>query len=268
MTVQWYEDGKQFSESSVHLNVTVRDWMIPLRDSMIYQCALMEEQVCVSYQYFNLYIKRQYVVVSEGEEAVLSCFNQDDPHGTETWWDNRYYTLKWDPSSLSRTEKQIYVTDGRTTGNYSLVFTTLMINHTGWYSCWNDINTPFTINVYYLLVFLKSDLLTEFFSEGEQVVLRCNSDITEYDRVVWFRRTAEGEHVFLDTDYELAHLEYLYYRINASHPGSFMVLSNLTLKDTGEYWCGIFYNGECVSVTKTLLLQWDPFGINSMFYTE
>ncbi|KAL1005256.1 hypothetical protein UPYG_G00056720 [Umbra pygmaea] len=260
MTAQWYERGEQLPESSVHLNVT-------MRNRMSYQCALMEEQLCVSHQSFYLYIKRQYVVVSEGEEAVLSCFNQDDPNGTKTWWEYNYNTLKWDPSSLSSTEKQMYVTDGRTTGNYSLVFTSLMLNHTDVYRCWSDINTPFIKEVYNLLVFLKSDLLTEFFSEGEQVVLRCNSNITEYNRVVWFRHTAEGEHVFLDTDYNLLYMDQvLYERINASHPGSFLVFSNLTLKDTGEYWCGLFYRDECVSATKTHLLEWDHSVMNSTFH--
>uniref|UniRef100_A0A6Q2WPY6 Ig-like domain-containing protein n=1 Tax=Esox lucius TaxID=8010 RepID=A0A6Q2WPY6_ESOLU len=112
-----------------------------------------------------------------------------------------------------------------------------------------------------------SEPLSVFFSVGEEVVLRCDSDLIESDRVVWYRRTPEGDNVFLDTKYPQVNLaQDLDGRINATATRSFLALSNLSLMDTGEYWCGVFYEGVCVSVTKTLLLVWDPFGINSTFY--
>uniref|UniRef100_A0A6Q2YM83 Ig-like domain-containing protein n=1 Tax=Esox lucius TaxID=8010 RepID=A0A6Q2YM83_ESOLU len=122
--------------------------------------------------------------------------------------------------------------------------------------------------VFDLLVCPKSDPLTEFFSEGEEVVLWCNSNLTESDRVVWYRQTAQVDDVILDTGpNKLANFpEDLDGRINASDPQSFLVLFNLSLADSGEYWCAVFYKGVCVSVTKTVLVEWDPFGINSMFY--
>lgn len=123
------------------------------------------------------------------------------------------------------------------------------------------------IKEYDFLVCPKAELLTEFFSEGEEVVLSCNSDLTESDRLVWYRRTAQLDDVILDTRVQLANLpQDLVGRMNASHPPSFLVLSNLSLADSGEYWCAVFYEGLHVSVTKTLLLVWDPFGINSTFY--
>uniref|UniRef100_A0A6Q2XB83 Ig-like domain-containing protein n=1 Tax=Esox lucius TaxID=8010 RepID=A0A6Q2XB83_ESOLU len=119
----------------------------------------------------------------------------------------------------------------------------------------------------YILVCPNSVPLTEFFSKGEEVVLICNSDLTESDRVVWYRQTAQGNQGILDTQFNLANYpEDLDGRINASDTHSFLVLSNLSLSDSGEYWCAVFYEGVCVSVTKTVLVEWDPFGINSMFY--
>ncbi|KAJ8003300.1 hypothetical protein DPEC_G00167990 [Dallia pectoralis] len=124
------------------------------------------------------------------------------------------------------------------------------------------------IKAYELLVCPKSEPLTEFFSEGEEVVLRCNSNITESVRVVWYRKTRHVDDVIMDTRRKnLANYpEDLLGRMNASNPAYYLVLSNLSLADSGEYWCAVLYRGVCVSVTKTVLVEWDPFGINSTFY--
>ncbi|KAJ7992188.1 hypothetical protein DPEC_G00275940 [Dallia pectoralis] len=124
------------------------------------------------------------------------------------------------------------------------------------------------IKGYELLVCPKSEPLTEFFSEGEEVVLRCNSDITESDRVVWHRNTGHVDYVIMDKELfvQKNYPKDLIGRLNASNPPYYLVLSNLSLADSGEYWCAVLYEGVCLSVTKTVLVEWDPFGINSTFY--
>ncbi|KAJ8014494.1 hypothetical protein DPEC_G00040810 [Dallia pectoralis] len=176
----------------------------------------------------------------------------------------------WDSRRLTRGGNQMYVSDGRTSGNYSLVIPSLMLNHTGFYECYekSTFMEKTFIKAYELLVFPKSEPLTEYFSDGEEVVLRCNSDITESDRVVWYRKTGHLEHAIMETGPAAPanYPEDLVGRINASDPPYYLVLSNLSLADSGEYWCAVFYEGVCVSVTKTILVEWDPFGINSTFY--
>uniref|UniRef100_A0A6Q2XAM0 Ig-like domain-containing protein n=1 Tax=Esox lucius TaxID=8010 RepID=A0A6Q2XAM0_ESOLU len=135
------------------------------------------------------------------------------------------------------------------------------------YHGWNVQEMDTVIKGYELQVCPKSEPLTEFFSEGQEVVLSCNSDLTESDRVVWYRQTSLVDDVILDTKYKLANFpKDLDDRINVPNPPSFLVLSKLSLADSGEYWCAVFYKEVCVSVTKTDLYIWEPFGINSMFY--
>ncbi|KAJ7992134.1 hypothetical protein DPEC_G00275390 [Dallia pectoralis] len=177
--------------------------------------------------------------------------------------------FSWDSSELTKSKYQMYVSDGRTTGNYSLVIPSVMLNHTGRYLCYNKQPTRDKIIKHYvLLVCPKSEPITEFLFEGEEVVLRCNSDITESDRVVWYRKTGHVGNVIKDKEpyKQTNYPKDLVGRINASNPPYYLVLSNLSLADSGEYWCAVFYERVCVSVTKTVLVEWDPFGINSTFY--
>ncbi|KAJ7992073.1 hypothetical protein DPEC_G00274780 [Dallia pectoralis] len=175
--------------------------------------------------------------------------------------------ISWDSSELTKSKYQMYVSDGRTTGNYSLVIPSVELNHTGRYQCNNK--QPMRdkiIKAYELLVCPESEPLTEFFSK--RVVLRCNCDITETDRVVWYRNTGHVGNVIKDTGLfkQTKYPEDLVGRLNASNPPYYLVLSNLSLADSGEYWCAVLYEGDCLSVTKIVLVEWDPFGINSTFY--
>uniref|UniRef100_A0A3P8Y5J9 Ig-like domain-containing protein n=1 Tax=Esox lucius TaxID=8010 RepID=A0A3P8Y5J9_ESOLU len=209
-----------------------------------------------------------YVGLTVGEEAVLPCFNHGDPNGTETKWKTKQITISWDSNQLTSRWNQMYMSDGRSSGNFSLIFTSLMLNHSGWYDCYEQLQPGKNklINAYELRVCPKSEPLTEFFLEGEEVVLSCNSNLT--DNVMWYRQTAQVNDVILNTR-SIKTANYpkdLDGRINASDPPTFLVLFNLSLADRGEYWCAVFYKGVCVSVTKTVLVEWDPFGINSMFY--
>ncbi|KAK6312428.1 hypothetical protein J4Q44_G00180920 [Coregonus suidteri] len=272
MTVRWFREDEngdnrvQLAEnsSSLHLtNVTIKDL------EPYYWCMALEGQLCVYTLVFNLAPKRQYLALSVGEEVVLPCFNHDDLNGTETRWESSLFEdIRWDSNHLTSGEKQMYVTDGRTSGNYHLVVRSLVLNHSGAYACSEKLQGTYRyIKRYSLLVFPKSEPLTEFFSEGKEVVLNCNSNLTKFDRVVWYRRTAQVDDVILDTRLQLANLpKDLVGRMNASHPPSFLALSNLSLADSGEYWCAVFYERVCVSVTKTFLLVWDPFGIDSTLY--
>lgn len=60
-----------------------------------------------------------------------------------------------------------------------------MPKHSGYYLCIKV--SPLKIfRIYHLPVCPKSEPLIEFFSEGGEVALRCNSDVKEYDRLVWY----------------------------------------------------------------------------------
>uniref|UniRef100_A0A6Q2Z5N9 Immunoglobulin subtype 2 domain-containing protein n=1 Tax=Esox lucius TaxID=8010 RepID=A0A6Q2Z5N9_ESOLU len=138
-------------------------------------------------------------------------------------------------------------------------------NQTGSYNCL--VKDVAFIEFYHLVVCPSSEPLTEFFTVGGEVALKCNSNLTE--RVVWFRNTGHGANVVLDKygDNRTSLPEDLAGRIKGTH--STLALSNLTLKDIGEYWCfGVNPDDrfKCLSSTKTILLKRDPFGINSTFY--
>lgn len=74
------------------------------------------------------------------------------------------------------------MTDGRISGNYSLVFPSLMLNHSGNFECseFGHLNRI----CFELLLSPKSDPLTELFSEGDEVVLNCNSNLNVSAKVV------------------------------------------------------------------------------------
>lgn len=91
--------------------------------------------------------------------------------------------------------------------------------------------------IYNLLVCPKSEPLIEFFSElGEVVTLMSRS-------IVWYRKTAKVDNVILigrsdiptyRDEYKQMH-EDLDSRFNASPLSVSLVLSNLSLEDSGEY---------------------------------
>ncbi|KAJ7992065.1 hypothetical protein DPEC_G00274700 [Dallia pectoralis] len=266
-TVRWFQRNTKNMEMVLLSSSSLLITNISMEDIwyMYYICINLNGHLCVSRQTLNPQIQTGYVVLSVGEEAVLPCFNYDDPNGTETRWrTSRFGDISWDSG-----ESQAFLSDGRQTGNYSLVIPSLRKRHSGLYFCYDQLHErEKLIKGYKLLVCLKTEPLTEFFSEGEEVVLRCKSNLTESDRVVWYRQTAHGNCVILDTEPdEQANLpKDLDGRVNASNPPYYLVLSNLSLADSGEYWCAVFYERVCVSVTKTVLVEWDPFGINSTFY--
>lgn len=202
MTVRWFREDEngdnrvQLAEnsSSLHItNITIKDL------ESYYWCMGLGGQLCVYSLVFNLGHKLQYVTLSVGEEAVLPCFNPDDPNGTETRWDSILFGyIRWVPSHLTSGGKQMYLTDGRTSGNYSLVIPSLMLNHSGFYDCQKKPPSRVIIS-YCLMVCPKSEPLEEFFSEGGEVSLTCSSDFPEYDRLVWYRNSTKAGNVILDT---------------------------------------------------------------------
>ncbi|KAJ4920806.1 hypothetical protein JOQ06_015352 [Pogonophryne albipinna] len=96
---------------------------------------------------------------------------------------------------------------------------------------------------------------SELFSEGEEVAFRCK----DFQSPLWFfKSTRTGGRTFsqYDTTRSIGH----------RYTDGRLVIPNVTLGDTGEYWCAVLDEYQCLFSTKTVLKHRDPFGVHSTFY--
>ncbi|XP_049431753.1 uncharacterized protein LOC125888423 isoform X1 [Epinephelus fuscoguttatus] len=214
-----------------------------------FTCLVMNQQQCVSSQRVRFYPLYETIYGSVGETAVLPCTVTDLSDDQPPRWIN----------FISNTE--LKNTTNRTVPsvdqNYSLVFSSLTLNHTSLYDC----KTSLSLKRYFLLVCPKfGPPAVELFSEGEEITLQCK-DLKKGWWHTWFIKSnqTEGRIVTIDTSQTMS-------RVSIGSDGS-LVISNVSLKDTGEYWCAVYQNYQCVSSVKTVLMYRDPFGIHSTFYT-
>ncbi|KAL7405609.1 hypothetical protein ABVT39_004136 [Epinephelus coioides] len=202
-------------------------------------CLVMNQQQCVR-NTIRLRLQPETIYHSVEETAVLPCtftdFSDDQP---PQWLSNSPgFTMSSVPQ------------------NHSLVLSSLMLNQSGFYSC----ETSVRKKTYQLLVCPKfGPPAVELFSEGENVTLRCR-DVVAGKKPYWFFKSnqTEGRIVYV-RDLRMSTVSWYW---NGS-----LVISNISLKDTGEYWCAVlspYY--QCVSTAKTLLKYREPFGIHSTFY--
>ncbi|XP_049431762.1 uncharacterized protein LOC125888425 isoform X2 [Epinephelus fuscoguttatus] len=212
-----------------------------------FTCLLMNQQQCVSSEHAELHLLYETIYGTVGETAVLPCTVTDLSDDQPPRW-------KMYDNVLNTTDQTVPSVDQ----NYSLVFSSLTLNHTGLYDC----KTSLRVKSYYLLVCPKfGPPAVELFSEGEEVTLPCK-DLKKGRSPVWFIKSnqTEGRIVTVDTSQAMS-------RVSTGSDGS-LVISNVSLKDTGEYWCAVRdQNSQCVSSVKTVLMYRDPFGIHSTFYT-
>ncbi|KAF3846914.1 hypothetical protein F7725_003992 [Dissostichus mawsoni] len=101
-------------------------------------------------------------------------------------------------------------------------------------------------------------------SVEETVVLQCPvTDFSEEEPPYWtsdFLNSDQGQ-----LDYTLGLYNQIRSNVCSDTDGRF-VIPNVTLGDTGEYWCAVTDRYQCLSSTKTVLKHRDPFGVHSSFY--
>ncbi|KAL7384421.1 hypothetical protein ABVT39_001909 [Epinephelus coioides] len=213
----------------------------------VFNCLLMNQQQCVRSKPVQIDLEQETIYRSEGETAVLPCpatgFSDDQP----PHWLSSNINFRQQNQTVSSVDK-----------NYSLVFSSVTLNHSGVYRC----ETSMMKQRYILLVCPKFDPpAVELFSEGEDVTLSCK-DFRQGMMYMWFIKTNQtgGRMISAVSSLSMSRVRRL--------PDERLMVSNVSLKDTGEYWCAVVtYDLKCVSTSKTLLTYREPFGIHSTFYT-
>ncbi|KAI9514923.1 hypothetical protein NQZ68_029770 [Dissostichus eleginoides] len=212
-----------------------------------YTCLLMNQQQCVSGKTVDYGLDTERIYHSVEDMAVLQCpdtgFNEEKP----PYW----------KSDLNNIDQGQHNYSGSLVDqNYSLVLTSVTLNHRGLYYC----NTLTTVKKYWLVVCPKfPPPAVELFSGGEEVTLRCKDWEKGWSHFWFFKSNrTKGRTISLH-----------YYQVRSNvrrDTDGRLVISNVSLQDTGEYWCAVIDDDfQCLSSTKTLLYR-DPFGVHSTFY--
>jgi len=210
-----------------------------------YTCLLMNQQQCVRSQPVEYYLDREWIYRSVEDTVVLQCpdsgFHGDKP---PDWI--RLNNIDQGQHSLS---------GSLVDQNYSLVLTSVTLNHSGQYSC----KTLNAVKSYLLLVCPKfPPPAVELFSGGEEVTLRCKDREKGLDHGWFFKSNrTKGRTIVIADDLISNNVR--------RYPDGRLVISDVSLEDTGEYWCLVTDRFQCLSSTKTLLYR-DPFGVHSTFY--
>ncbi|KAF3846933.1 hypothetical protein F7725_004011 [Dissostichus mawsoni] len=203
----------------------------------LYTCLVMNQQQCVSSHPAQFLLKTERIFHSVEETAVLQCpvtdFSEDKP----PYWETRSLNI----DDQEQHNHSVGVVDQ----SYSLVFTSVTLNHSAMYTC----KTFTTVKTYMLVLF----------SGGEEVTVRCKDWEKGWDHVWFFkssRNKGRSSSVYFDP-----------IRSNVRRrPDGRLVISNVSLQDTGEYWCPVLDEDQCLFSTKTVLKHRDPFGVHSTFY--
>uniref|UniRef100_A0A667XIU3 Ig-like domain-containing protein n=1 Tax=Myripristis murdjan TaxID=586833 RepID=A0A667XIU3_9TELE len=201
----------RFAETGPFLNISKLN-------QGIFICLVLEDEQCVRGEHIHVETTGAFLFGSVGESVTLPCFD-NDPNTTEITWtmeENNPLT-SLNPNHSVASQSQMYMMDGRRSGNYSLIIPSLKLDHMQTYSCRKNPSNQL-IAAYLLIVFSKFDPVTVFFSQGESAVLKCITDIHEIthrvsgntiiyeDRrnAIWFRKTAERDYQLL-----YKHLNYI-----------------------------------------------------------
>ncbi|XP_042370725.1 uncharacterized protein LOC121964587 [Plectropomus leopardus] len=211
-----------------------------------FSCLRMDQQQCVSSYSVDLWLYTEMIYGSEGQTAVLPCTLTDFSDDQPPQWDIDN-TYDGQPNQTVSSVDQ----------NFSLVFSSLTLNHTGVYIC----QTAVSVKRYLLFVCPKfGPPAVELFSEGENVTLTCK-DQEKGQWSVWFYKSNRTEGRVFDTQFGQS-----LSRVSQSYDDGSLFVSDVSLKDTGEYWCAVVgRDGQCVSSSKTVLKYRGPFGVHSTF---
>ncbi|KAI9514900.1 hypothetical protein NQZ68_029745 [Dissostichus eleginoides] len=226
---------------------TLRISNISTTDLGDYTCLLMNQQQCVSGNPVDYQLSER-IYHSVEDMAVLRCPVTGLSEEKPPYWKTRLYNIHHEQHNLS-----VGVMDQ----NYSLVLTSVTLNHSGLYSC----KTFTTLKTYWLVVCPKfPPPAVELFSGGEEVTLRCKDwEKGQGHRWIFKSNRTKGRTISLYSNQVRSN-------VRRDTDGR-LVISNVSLQDTGEYWCAVGDDDDyqCLSSTKTLLYR-DPFGVHSTFY--
>ncbi|XP_063732984.1 uncharacterized protein LOC134860067 [Eleginops maclovinus] len=213
----------------------------------LYTCLVMDQQQCVSSHPVQLLLNTEGVYRSVEDTAVLQCPVTDFSDGKPPYWKTDFFNIDNGQNNYT-----MVVMDQ----NYSLVLTSLMLNHSGRYSC----NTRTTLKSYLLVVCPKfAPPAEELFSGGEEVTLRCKNSEKGLRHLWFFKSNRTKGRTFSVDSYLIKNMR--------SYTDLNLVIPNVSLQDTGEYWCAVLDPYlQCMFSTKTLLKYRDPFGVHSTFY--
>ncbi|KAF3847009.1 hypothetical protein F7725_004087 [Dissostichus mawsoni] len=186
-----------------------------------YNCLLLNQQQCVSSETVDYRLITETIYLSVEDTAVLQCpvtgFSEDKP----PYWETDLFNNHQGQDNLS-----VGVVDQ----NYSLVLTSVTLNH------------------------------SELFSEGEEVTLRCKDKEKGWYHYWFFKSNRTKGRTFNAFYNQIRSI------VRMESDGR-LVISDVSLQDTGEYWCAVDDEyDQCMFSSKTVLKHRDPFGVHSTFY--
>lgn len=248
-TVRWYHEMYPtykitlFLDTSVSLEPLVeelqgvvrvkdRGALLQLNSSIAktnhFYCLVMKDANCLSFKY--MYppdaSESSDIFASQGDRVVLKCPSEG-------------YNQQWEtPLGLingSMKNNQIDMTFDKKSGDFSLVIPTVSEEHSGDYLCSSS-----TIEVQYTLVVCpKKEFQEEIVFIGQDVLLRCDVDERDSQRVLWHHLDPSDEYTLIQDskDDSVTLPQDLRGRVSLAENGSLLQISHLGMRDLGLYRC-------------------------------
>ncbi|KAM9804495.1 uncharacterized protein ACB057_006354 [Neosynchiropus ocellatus] len=194
---------------------------------IIYYCLEKNHQRCDVLRQFNIHLPVELIHRSVGESLELGCSGSSgrQPH---LW--------RMDNSGMAGESH-----------NNTLMFPSLTSSHSGLYVCKQD-------HVYrryvYLYVCPEADPpAAAFFTRGENMTLQCG-DRTRLGLVYWFMRSSRtvGRVSRVRNDQP----------DQVCLPDTTLVITNVSTGDSGEFWCVIMRDRQCVFTSRVLVTISEP----------
>lgn len=264
-TVRWYHEMHPtykitlFLDTSVSLEPLVeelqgvvkvkhRGALLQLNSSIAktnqhFYCLVMKDAKCLSFKY--MYppdasdSESSDIFVSQGDRVVLKCPSEG-------------YNQQWEtPLGLingSMKNNQIDMTFDNKSGDFSLVIPTVSEEHSGDYLCSSS-----TIEVQYTLVLCpKKESQEEVVFIGQDVLLRCDVDERDSQRVLWHHLDPSDEYTLIQDskDDTVALPQDLRGRVTLSENGSLLQISHLVMRDLGAYRCVVLSGLQSIEETE------------------
>ncbi|KAF3689046.1 hypothetical protein EXN66_Car004718 [Channa argus] len=250
-SVRWYFEMYPHYKTTLFLDTTVslkplelqsvvevkdKGALLVLDNSMLeinhhFYCLVIKGDNCLSLQnmYTQDYSESWDIYASPGDTVVLNC----PSYGHDQHWETPLGYM----NDTSKMKNQMYISSKDK--NFSLVIPSASDEFAGEYSC---ISSSF--EMHYLLVFCprKTALPSQkFVSEGEDVVLDCDTDQDDHT-VQWYRQQTSMEYELIYDSNKITFLspKDLRERLTKPKSGYSLRISNLKMKDSGSYFCVVF----------------------------